>query len=773
MVVAEHERASLTDSLPHERLATLCRDALNGHDPTDDYMHEIASLAWEAAFAVVSRDHPVSMGLEILDDGSLENASLSTTSDGTVGLSMRFLRQAAINSLIAAEESTLAFSIEFAFGAPPQWVIGVDDFVYSALNADDKSRGRDDTFMYHLDEIDHIALLYSTIARGDPAPPVGRARKGFRESGALRAPTQSGDFHLVMDPEWGEHILRLHHHLLINTLVLSLVHECAHVYLGHFARTEADILTAREHEVAADRAAYELLHSSGRADLPAALGMFKYLHDSDAHTIDEQSLTHPHSERRLRLLAVAIRETTVDPLVTGRMNETLRSLATQAGAVPFFDTRTGDATVVPVSTCSDWSAAYVIADVWDGEKLEHDSVVGLDISFVRPVDESVVATAHLVKLVPSLAVGSYDVGDRTLHRVEARIKTPPAWRFTWPDGMVRIDRVIPKDDLESNVASQVTRLLSSVDHAEWSMSEDQLMGPSTIHIEGSLWGEVSDLADWLDDYGRKENAIAFRALLIDECPDLISFRATLRTVRALNESGEHRRALHLGERHLYAGTASGPGLRLEMARAADALGDVLRVYEETFLEMNTFGQTSPNYDETMALFVANFQRHPDHDVLGGLLTSHQNYMNSSGRRVGRRRRRAFLLAALQPLIREPLVSEPMVSVGQLRAEIYHDLGRLGDQKYLEAARQHYDGITSDLPWFVGGWIQAAYVYDDFGDREAALHRFRIAEAIAPRHVQVEQARTRFFKDLAHQDRAGRFLRGVRALHGLDDDQTVS
>jgi Tfp pilus assembly protein PilF len=87
------------------------------------------------------------------------------------------------------------------------------------------------------------------------------------------------------------------------------------------------------------------------------------------------------------------------------------------------------------------------------------------------------------------------------------------------------------------------------------------------------------------------------------------------------------------------------------------------------------------------------------------------------------------------------------------------------------AKDHFDGITRDVPWFVGGWIQSAYLYDDAGDRTAALERFRIAESIAPRHMQVEQARERFFPRArqAQKNRAREFLDLARQHFGLDQE----
>lgn len=754
-----------SEAVPHDELAQLCCAALAGQDPHDAYLSSVAGLAWDGATAAVGGLLPVRAELRLTADAYLEAAALTSAADGGVELSLRFLRGVALESLFVAEELTVEYSAEFAYGAPPAWVIGVDEFVARVITTGDRDG---DDVNYVLDDVDHVALLYETIARGDAAPAVGNLRRGLREAGLVAGHLRAGDERLLADADWGGHILRLHHHLLLNTLVFGLVHEFAHLYLRHFDDPVEDLAAARAQELAADDAALDALGPSLLVDIPSALRVFQYLHLQEEGPAGSD-LTHPHSTTRLRLLATAVRSGTADPFTLGRVKELLRSLKEPVGEITLYDTRSGVGAPALASAGADWDAAYVTA-VADAPG---DGLVGIDVAFVLPVSHEVVARARLIRYIPASTGHPVTDGGRERYRIELRVPTPPAWRFGWPDGLLRVERIVGKDGLP------LARLLRAGAVAEWDTPASELIGIDVLraglHLYGPLWTEVANLSDWLDEYGYHDESVAFRGMLLETYPELATFGLALRTVRQLVESGEPRRAVDLGRAYLGTGMPVRPGLHLQLARAADALGDPVGTYDGAFIEALTSGTFAP---EAQALQADAFRRYGDDPAIQALLVFHAAYLRTRPPRLTPFRRRVRLAAtraALAPLCEEPLVSHRVLSIGQQRAEVYHDLWRLGEEWALAPAREHFDGINGDYPWFVGGWVQSAYLYDDLGDRDGALERFRIAESIAPRHVHVEEARQRFFPRAhrAYPDRARAFIDLSKQYYGLDQPKDAA
>jgi hypothetical protein len=748
MQSATSEGARWIDAVDHDLLGQLATEALAHRTSPDSYLEMLVHTAWDATLRLAAPGG--SPRLVLTPDGYLEASALSALANGTVEVNRAFLRRAAFESVCAAEERTLGYCEQASYGAVPAWITSPQEWPERVLDLDVIERTHVTTDGFAHDWVDAGVLVAHAVARGEKVPNVGARGRGLAALGLVVGRIRRDDPGLLNDPGWAPHILRLHHHTILNLLCFALAHELGHLALGHLAGPRGGADAARRFEVDADQHALRAV--TGFGDVPAALAALGQLHDSERSSTRRSSLTHPYSSERLLLLAYAVRTAEADHAVLDRVSTVLRGLETSCGTAEFFATDGPGTLRVPVSTSSDLRCAYLRATLVDGrEEPSADSLVGVDFVYRRIVDRSVLASSsallHLAQ--PVLTTSRRDPATgKVTHLFLARFRVPPAWRARWPDGVLEVDRVVEKADAVARTgrtASQIlTELLRQRQSTQWVEDEEDLLGPNLADSAD----DVLDRMDWCLFLRRPDEARELGVRAVRNWPARAGYELTCEVLQELIRCGRFAEVLELGLGYCDTLQVLRPTIHLEIGRAAEELGDLLLAYDQYFVDLHAFNAAREPAEVAAHPSIVLLDKHREDPVVRTLLRFHAEYGASRRRaltRWGRKRKYWRLMLCLALLRQLPPAAQDRLFVLQSQAEVLADLfvgGR--DESAGEEAARLWDLLLAKYPWWSPGWVQASYLADDRGDRQRALACFRRAEQISPQSVQVDQARSRYF-----------------------------
>jgi hypothetical protein len=114
--------------------------------------------------------------------------------------------------------------------------------------------------------------------------------------------------------------------------------------------------------------------------------------------------------------------------------------------------------------------------------------------------------------------------------------------------------------------------------------------------------------------------------------------------------------------------------------------------------------------------------------------------NPSSTRWRHRRRR--ILGDCLAVLNGITAGAHYLCVQQYTAEVLTDLARLGDRHAAAAARQIFDSIIAEFPWFTPAYAQACHLMLDQKRLDEARHYLRQGEDRDCMQPQVKEARNR-------------------------------
>lgn len=734
-----------SQTLPFASLAERCLAVLSGDAPADTYLIELAGHAWQGACDVMGEEVPVGAQFTISGDSTAEAALVSVASDGLVTLSLPRLRALALQSLELAEHVSRNFVARFLFGmANLPDLVDLDRFEERALpNPDSPWYAPDSGLLIH--DLMRSAQAAVSQEPGGPSQALPRF-----DLGLLPTEIREGRYDLLFDPANGPYVIRLHHHLFVNALLFALIHENAHLSLGHFAADASEPGTQRRWEIAADAEALELLLGDVGGDPRAAISILRHLHAAEPEPAGAH-LSHPHSTERLALLAEAVRATG-DTALAQDINETLRELVWPGGQVT---DEQGHAAELLIS--GDLDAAYVEARVreevsddltwaiWDRRPRIAIRTAVTCHDLVNPEMVLANATVHIYFSDKIHMSFDEDTGILT-HIMRARIPTPPAWRLNWPDARLAITSVtdIPQEPGPDDMAALLV-MRDKKRSIVWNIPDEELLG-----IEALVAGEpvqadaptYLEWARWCDDYDCSAEALFLRATVAEQARVHMPDSMISDVLKDLLSVDDTARAHRIALTYIEQTTRVLPGMQYVFALKAVDDGDPLAAFDHAFAEIHGFGPDTEFGSAAQPMFfqvLAEGSAEPD---LAALLDYFRLYEQfTSARSRGRRRR--FLVQGREILDRR-LTSRALdlLSVQQLRAEAYGHAWRMGESGADVTAAHIFEQLIADHPWFVAAGAQLAHLYLDQGNREAALQCVRHAEQIAPAHPQIMDVRRR-------------------------------
>jgi hypothetical protein len=734
-----------TATLPFAPLAARCLAALSGEAPAEGYLAELLDLAWQGTGVVMGEDWPAAARLTVDRDGTAEAALVSVDAAGVVAVSLSRLRALALYSLDLAEHLSRGFVVRYLFGADNlPALVELDGFEERAVpNANSP--------WYDLDGglfVDELIRSAEAAVGGEPGQ-QSQALPRF-DFGLLHTDVRQDRYELLFDPANGPYVLRLHHHLFVNALLFALLHECAHLALGHFDDTAQPAPgLQRRREIDADAEALRLLTDDADGDIRAAISILRYTNAVDPEPAGS-SLSHPHSADRLALLAEAIRATG-DAALAQDINETLRELVHSGGQMT---DEQGNTTELFVS--GDLDAAYLEARVhepvtegvtWAAWDREPRIAVRTQVRYRDPADPAIVladATVH-VYFTAKLHV-SFD-GERQMltHILRTRIATPPTWRIRWPDARLAITSVtdLPQEWSRQDMAAMRT-MADKKRYVVWDQPDEALLGIMDLAADTEIRGDVRSLVEWArwcDEYGLAAESLALRAAVAEQAPTQVAPHLVSTVLGELLEVGDSARAHQVALTYVQQTARMLPGVQLVAAVQAAEDGDGLAAFDHAFAEVHGFGPDNTYGPTAESVLMQAVEDHADNPDLAALLDFfglYQRYASTHGRH-----KRKSLDQAREILDRRLTARAiDLLSVRQLRAECSAEAWRHGERGADTAALHLFEQLAVDYPWFVAANAQMAHLYLDRGDRAAAVRCVQQAELTAPTHPQIVEVRER-------------------------------
>lgn len=760
-----------TEDLDHAPLHDEFVAVLRGSASSDEYLAKLVSLALEQLDRILQDASPI-RARTLVQDEHWDAPAASVSADGSLHISQRFLRDAAEVSLDHAFLLGRLLHLSY-FGTEegPAAYLSPQEFVTLALDCEE-SRLDEDRYDFELHE--RVTVGFSRQLRGAvPATqmPVLPAALIWPMIAHASAAEDNRDPHMY-GGENGRYATRLYHHVLLNVLLYTFAHEAGHLLLGH-AGEEVERPAQREREVDADKFSLEVLHATAsQADLRPAVAIFRILHERRPTHLPDYSLTHPSSSERLQALAAVVESNPEYRRLVPEMDEALRSIRFQ---LPF-GSEPGGASHTSASTYSDTEAAHIelLLDPDDEEdfKTRDDLSAWCRLLYcgVRGVDAPY-SSASVLCTLRRQSVGSPDVevyyeedGSGGLlaklrsgqKQYYCQILVPPAWRHTWPDGLLRVADVRGSDRIP--------------ERAEWSTDLDDDLAPMTSLLAAIDHGrvdvrEVSGWVRWCFEQGREADALALNSRAVQMSPSSAGYQAAMGEIHRLVDLERFDAAESIARRFLAEVDRSRPGLFQACGVAAFHRGEFTGAFDCAFLEMHAFGYET-EYSGPAAVLMQNALDALDEDArssgdgtkLRAFFSDYQQQPDE-GRFRGRQRRADQLRTFLAQFDALSIEVQGTVAVYQLRAEVLHDIGALiGDKHALDESARLFRAVITREPGFSAGWVQLGHALIDLGRETEAEECLARAEELGPSSPQVRELQMRVIR--ARRERRWR-SRGAR------------
>ena len=398
-----------------------------------------------------------------------------------------------------------------------------------------------------------------------------------------------------------------------------------------------------------------------------------------------------------------------------------------------------------------------------GQRL--NEVFELRLRYRDPIDKDHEYASGVVHLVTMKRPGWCQIrGDQTMHGFLFRVPPPPCWRQLAPGGVLELVSLVKARepqatefakrtaDLVDSAKSRATGSKDVIDLLRilhWPQPLDALLAISDLRTGAPLSGrDLNDLlewAQWCEDYGYGNEAIALRSLVVAEAPEIAGYETAISTIETLRDTGELQRAGELAGAYLSSIQGLRPGMAVTICEAALERRELLLAFDAGFVETQGCGEEFKFFERAKALYFRCLADLSSVEMATLRRWFHLYGASSAGLGVIARVRRKRLERTV-PLL-EGLVQacDGLISIRQLWAELHASLGQLGDSIAEDKARREYANLIEDYPWFPPALIQASYLAWRRGEKETAHDLFRRAEELAPRHQQVKEARQRLFQ----------------------------
>src|SRR6266568_950292 len=581
---------------------TLVR-TLRGESPPDSYLSRVVDLAWEH----VTRERlPVPKNedatIVVANSAHSEASSIFAGPDRTIIVGLREVARFSQSRLELSEHLTknYLFRIAGIGDLPrPSAFASLADFPRRAL----KLASGSELDGYQLPVDQHIMLrTEQTLFGTSPSEEPGSIPSLPFEPDDTRA--ACGDYELFLQPPDSPYLIRLFHRILGDALALTLAHEFGHVVLAHLDKPPASLSARRHMEVEADSFAAELVARRDWTRLQAALWVFRMLHKREQPGTGD--LSHPYSRDRIQLLSRAIAVRGCPRSIRDELNSMLQTLTVfhRKEALPAaygtaettiessFDL---DALHIRMTLAS---ATQRTTEFLYGQHL--DQVFELRLRYRDAIDSDHEYASEVVYLVTMRRSHSIKIeGDLTVHTFLFRIPPPPCWRQLAPQGVLEL--VSLEIAPEPQATEFAKRTAESVNTAKsratdsrdamnllrivhWPQAADILLAipdlRSGVSLKGRDLGDLLEWAQWCEDYGYDNEAIALRSLVVEAAPKIAGYGIATSTIESLRRAGELQRAGELAGAYLSWIQGLRPGMALTVGEAAVERGEIILALED-------------------------------------------------------------------------------------------------------------------------------------------------------------------------------------------------